>query len=329
MPYDSIIDRDGAGALIPEDVAAEILGNVAQQSAVMQLGRKLPNMSRKQRRLPVWNTLPTAYFVNGDRGRKQTTNVSWRNVFLNAEEIAVIVPIPDAVADDADYDIWAEARPAIETAIGKAFDAAVLYGTNAPATWPSSLMVGAAAAGHVVTIGDVGDLYDDLLGEGGTLSKIEEDGFMATGHIAALSMRAKMRGLREKVLDGAGDLVPTGQPVFFTGQQNGKSTYTLDGETLIFPKNGAVNPAKSLLISGEWEQLVWAIRQDVTYKVLTEAVITDDEGAIIYNLAQDDMSALRVVFRAGWALPNPENWVNATDGTRYPFAALAPVGAGY
>lgn len=36
------------------------------------------------------------------------------------------------------------------------------------------------------------------------------------------------------------------------------------------------------------------------------------------------MVALRVVFRAGWALPNPVNRVNTNEDTRYPFAVLKP-----
>ena len=92
-----LIDRTGAGALIPEDAASEIIESVSEQSVVMQLARRVPNMSRKQRRLPVLATLPTAYFVNGDTGLKTTSTVSWENVYLNAEELAVIVPIPEAV----------------------------------------------------------------------------------------------------------------------------------------------------------------------------------------------------------------------------------------
>ena len=60
------------------------------------------------------------------------------------------------------------------------------------------------------------------------------------------------------------------------------------------------------------------------YKVLSEAVIQEpSSGEILYNLAQEDMVALRVTFRMGYAIPNP---VNALDGTetRYPFAALVP-----
>lgn len=315
--YDSVTDRDGAQALMPEDVATEILGTVAEESAVMQLGRRLPNMSRAQRRLPVWASLPHAYFVNGDTGLKQTTNVSWDNVYINAEEIACIVPIPDAVLDDADYDLWEQARPAIVSAIGKVVDQAILYGINAPSDWPDPIAIGADEAGHVVTIGDVGDLYDDLLGEGGVLSYIEEDGYMATGHVSALSMRAKYRGVRDN----------EGQPIFVTARQEGRSTYALDGEPLLFPKNGAIDPRRSLLISGEWDQLVWSVRQDITYKILTEAVITNEANEIVYNLAQQDMTALRVVFRMGWALPNPINLVNEDPATRYPFAILQPESA--
>lgn len=325
MPnYNDVIDRDDAGALIPEDVAAEILGTIAEDSVVMNLGRRLPNMSRKQRRLPVWTQLPQAYFVNGDTGLKQTTKAAWDNVFIEAEEIACYVVIPDAVSDDADYDILTEVKPGIISAIGKTFDQAVLYGINAPASWPDPLSIGIEEAGHRVTLGDVGDLYDDIMGEGGVLSLIEEDGYFPNGHVAALRMRAKLRGLREKDINGDA----SGLPIFTSAKMaDGPTTYALDGEPLMFPRNGAMDPSRSLLISGDWSQLVWSIRQDLTYKVITEGVITDANNNIVINLPQQDSSALRVVFRVGWALPNPINLVNEDEGTRYPFASLEPVSA--
>jgi HK97 family phage major capsid protein len=318
MPTDSIIDRTDAGALIPEDAAQEILGTMPEQSAVMRVARQLPQMSRKQRRLPVWASLPTAYFVNGDTGLKQTTEMSWRNVYVNAEELAVIVPIPDTVADDIDYDIWDQARPYIAEAVGLAFDQAVLYGINAPDLWPECVVEQCDATGHTIALGDNGDLYDDLLGEGGVLSLVEEDGFMPNGHIASLSMKSKFRGLRDT----------EGQPIFkATGEQGTAFPYTLDGEGLIFPRNGSIDPSRSLLISGDWSQLVYAIRQDITWKILDQAVIQDSDGAIVYNLAQQDMTALRLVFRVGWALPNPINRVNEDIDTRLPFAYLEPQNA--
>jgi len=318
MPYDSVIDRTDAGALIPTEVANEIIKAVPQSSAVMRMAKRLPNMSRYQRNIPVMSALASAYFINpgadhSDTGLKQTTEVTWENVYLYAEEIAAIVPIPEAVLDDSDYDIWGEVKPSLIEAFGQVFDAAVLYGTNAPAPWPDDLLTRCTAAGHVVQLGAVGDLYDDLLSEGGTISKIEEDGFMATGHIAHLTLRAKLRGLRDD----------TQQPLFKTSLQS-PTQYELDGVPLEFPMNGSVNPASSLLISGQWNQLVYAIRQDMTFKILTEAVIQDAAGAIKYNLAQQDMVALRAVMRLGWALPNPINRINAAAATRCAFSILAP-----
>ena len=115
MPTNNSIDRDGAEALIPEDVAREIVQSAPEQSAILQLARRLPNMTRAQQRMPVLSVLPQAYFVTGDTGLKQTTKQAWANKYLNAEEIAVISPIPEAVLDDSDYDIWAEVRPRIIT----------------------------------------------------------------------------------------------------------------------------------------------------------------------------------------------------------------------
>lgn len=311
--YNNKIDRSGAEALIPEEASREIIQGVPEYSAIMQLATKAPNMSRKQRRVPVLSTLPTAYFVDGDTGLKQTTDQAWGNKYFNAEELAVIVPIPEAVLDDADYDIWAEIKPRIMEAFGVAFDAAVMFGTNAPASWPTNLLAGATAAGNAVALGTGEDLYDDLLGEGGVISAVEEDGFMATGHVAAMGMRGKYRGLRDQ----------QGQPLFKNGMQPGTS-YELDGAPIVFPKNGAFDATKALQFSGDFKQILYAMRQDITYKILDQAVIQDNTGKIIYNLAQQDMVALRAVMRLAWQVPNPINRLSPVESERYPVAVLTP-----
>lgn len=330
MPYNSVISRSDAAALIPEEVSAEILKHVPEQSSVLQLARRLPNMSRAQRRMPVMSALASAYFVNGETGLKQTTEVSWENKYIDAEELAAIVPIPEAVLDDASYDIWGEVRPSIEEALGQVIDTAVEFGTNIPSTWTTNLgtaglLAGAVAASQTVdlsTIESTGDLYDAIMGTSGVIAKVEEDGFWVNGHIAALSMRAKLRGLREKVYNGS-SLSALGQPIFQASMQQA-GQYVLDGQPIKFPRNGSMDASSALMFSGDWQQLVYAMRQDITYKILSEAVIQDAGGNIIYNLAQQDMVALRVVMRLGFALPNPINRVNTSAVTRYPFAVLIP-----
>ena len=320
MGYSNVISRSDAAALIPEDVSSEIIKNVPQQSAVMRLARRLPNMARAQKRLPVMSALASAYFVNGDTGLKQTSEVNWANKYIDAEEMAVIVPIPEAVLDDTGYDIWGEVRPQAEEALGVLFDQAVLYGTNIPATWTTNL--GAAglvavmnAASQVISLANYPDLYAALLGEtdagvAGLLGQIEADGFMATGHLAHPTFRGKLRNCR----------ATTGELIFQPSMQN-RGQYTLDGAPIEFPLNGAIS-ATYLDIVGDWSQLIYAMRQDITYKVLDQAVIQDAAGNIIYNLAQQDMVALRIVMRIGVSLPNPISRVNQTAATRCAFAAL-------
>jgi HK97 family phage major capsid protein len=327
----TMIQRTDAEALIPEEMSAEIFQHLPEGSAIMKLGRRLPNMATNVRRLPVMSALPLAYFAEeavqypatGYDNLKSLTNAEWEKKYITAEEIAVILPIPEAVLDDAAYDIWGELRPHLVEAFGNVFDAAVLYGTNAPATWPDGIVPDAVAAGNSLAVGDVGDLWDDIMGvDGDTLgliAHVESDGYFPNGYIGAVTARGMLRGLRSEDGDG----VP-----LFRQQMIGagpETSYSLDGQQIYFPLNGAVDAAESLLICGDWTKLVWSLRQDITYKVLDQSVIQDpDTGSIIYNLAQQDMVALRAVLRIGWQVPNPINRTNTDADTRYPFSVLTP-----
>lgn len=100
--------------------------------------------------------------------------------------------------------------------------------------------------------------------------------------------------------------------------------YSLDGAPITFPENGAFYANIAQLVVGDFSQAVYAIRQDITVKILDQGVIQDPESKeIIYNLAQQDMTALRIVFRMGWALPNPATRLNE-DRTGCAFAYLEP-----
>lgn len=320
MPYNSQITRTDASPLIPQEVSNEIIKNVTASGSLLRLARRLPNMSVNQKRMPVMNAIAYAYFVSGDTSLKQTTELDWANKYIDAEELAVIVPIPEAVLDDSQYDIWAEVRPELEMAFNVAIMQAVLYGTNIPATWTTNLgsagiVAGANSASQQISAAAYTDLYEAILGEtaGGTsglLGLLEADGFMATAHLAHTTMRRKLRNVRDA----------DGNPIFLPSMQV-RGQYDLDGAPCEFPLDGSLSPTY-WLISGQWNQLVYSIRQDITWKILDQAVIQDGAGTIIYNLAQQDMVALRAVMRLGFALPNPINRMNTTAATRYPFATL-------
>ena len=317
----NIIDRNALSGLIPEPVTREIMQGAIAESAVLRMGRRLANMSSKTQTINVLDALPSAYFVNGeatDAGAgdafKQTTKMAWDKKKLYAEEIAVIVPIPEAALDDADYDIWGEVRPRLTEAFGKVIDAAILFGTNKPSTWRNGVVPSAIAAGNGVPMGT--DVFSDIMGEGGLISKVELDGFNPNGVMSAIQMRGKLRGLKDT----------TGQPIFKSDMQ-GATRYGLDGMDMYFPMNGAFDPNQAQMIVGDWSQLVYAIRQDMTFKIFTEGVIQDPSTkAITYNLMQNDMVALRAVMRLGWEIANPINAYNADIANPFPFSVYGKAG---
>ena len=149
----NIISRSNAEALIPAEYSNEIIKSVSRESAALSLMKRLPNMTRKQRNIPVLQSLPVAGFVNGDNGLKAVSNVEWGNKVITAEEIAVIIPIPEAVLEYADYDIWAEIKPLIVAEFGRVIDGAVFFGTDKPTSWPAGIVSGAVAASKTVALG--------------------------------------------------------------------------------------------------------------------------------------------------------------------------------
>lgn len=308
MPYNSLISRSDVAALVPEQTASEMLTSLSEQSAVLALGNRIP-LARNAVRFPVLSALPTAYFVSGDTGLKQTTEAAWANKYLYVEEIATIVPIPEAVLDDSDFDVWAALRPLMETAIARVLDAAIIFGTNAPTTWATegNLVGKAVAASNVVARGTnaaaAGGLHGDL---SDTVATLEADGFVPDGAIGNITVKSRLRNVRATTGETLAliDDIPT---VMYPGSLAG-----------LWPSGASV----AEVLMGDFSKLVIGIRQDFTYKLITEGVITDNTGAIIYNLPQQDMVALRLVFRAGYAVANPINFQQGTEASRSPFAVL-------
>lgn len=308
----NIITRQDAEALIPVESSKEIITAVSESSAALKLMRKLPNMTSKQRKIPILSSLPVAGFVDGDNGLKSVSAAAWKNKYITAEEIAVIIPIPEAVLDDAEYDIWAEIKPSIIEAFDQVIDGAIFFSKDKPASWEEGIVVKAKSIGKTIAKGTGDDIAEDI---NLMMGMVEADGFDVTGFAGDISNKASLRGLRDK-----------NNGLLFQPSLTANTPATLYAQPITYVKNNAWDKETALLLGGDFSQAVYAIRQDMTYKVLDQAVITDGEGNIIYNLAQQDMVALRCVMRLGWQLPNPVTRLNGNDDTRYPFAVLTPEG---
>jgi HK97 family phage major capsid protein len=305
--YTDAIARDASNdPLVPTPVAAEIISEMPKASAVMSLARRV-TMSSKTSRQPVLSVLPSAYFVTGDTGLKQTTKADWENVTLVAEELAVIVPIPEAYLDDAQVPVWDSVRPSIVEAFGAKIDAATIFGLDKPATWGTDVVTSASNAGNIVAEGTGDDLAADIA----MLAQvIAEDGFTVNGFAATPGFSWRLIGMR--TADGVPIYAPPAG-----GQPSG-----LFGRPFPEVENGSWDPEMATVIAGDWRKAILGVRQDITFKIFTEGVISDDEGTIIVNLMQQDSVALRAVMRVGWALANPATRLNTDAATRSPFGIM-------
>lgn len=308
--YDAIVSRTDVASRIPEDVSDAMLTSLAATSYALEKFIRVP-VAQSQTRFPILSALPQAYWVNGETGLKQTSEVAWGNKYLNIEELAVIVPIPEAVLDDTSFDVWGEIRPLMEGAIARAFDQTVFFGTNAPASFPTNVAAAAIAAnnfvargGNAAAAGGLAQDFSDLY------AKTEAQGF----DVDSLALHTKYKGLLRSVRDTTGRSL--------NDQVNSSSVH---GVAPAYPMRKLFPASATGAVEGiafDGTEFVAGVRKDFTYKILDQAVIQDNTGAIIYNLAQQDMVAMRLVFRAGWQCSNKINYDEPTEANRYPASVI-------
>lgn len=308
--YTDVITRSDVDARIPEDVSDAMLTSLEAQSVALNTFQRIP-VAGAQTRFPILSSLPMAQWVAGETGLKQTSDVGWANKYLNIEELAVIVPIPESTLDDASFDVWGSIKPLIEASMARKFDEAVFFGTDAPATFPTSIAASAIAVSNSIKRGtnaqNAGGLQKDF---SQLFGKMESDGFRARAGTFDIGVAGALREIYDTT--GANQSVQVSPNNIF----GITPSFQMDG---LWP-TPADNSVEGIVFDPN--EFVVGVRQDITYKVLDQAVIQDASGAIVFNLAQQDMVALRVVFRGGWQAKNTINFQEPVEGQRYPAAVL-------
>lgn len=312
--YNAAIARTGTlgtntDPLVPEPMIASVIQEATKSSATLSLARRV-TMAAGTTRQPVLSVLPTAYWVSGDTGLKQTTAAEWDNVDLVAEEIATIVPVPEAYIADSGIPIWAEVQPLLGQAIGTLIDQACLFGTGAPTTFGDSVFETADGVGNTVQAGTGDDLAADVAAIGQLLA---EQGYGVNGFASKPGFQWQLAGLR------SADGIPIYQANLQGGQGGG-----LFGFPLNEVANGAWDSTNASLIAGDWQKAIVGVRQDISFKVFDQGVVSDGAGNVVLNLMQQDSVALRVTMRLGFSVANPVTAVESSALERAPFAVLTP-----
>lgn len=336
-----------AWPLIPEEVSKEIQGGVVEDSAVLTMLTRMPNMSSRTQRMPVLATLGNAEFTGnttsddlvvgadqqiddarmlaltgnpfgvGDPGEvpnelmpglKNTLQMAWENVYIVAEPIAIMLPVPDDVLDDSEYPIWDAIRPRVIEAFGRRIDEAGIWGIRRPITWPSGIVPTAINRGQVVQSGTGADLGIDISNLMGIL---ETQGYEPSGFMGATALKAQLRNLR----DG------NNFPIFANGNLQQNVPDSIFGLPIEYTKNASFQANIASMICGAMGEAKYAIRSDMSWYIAKEGIISDENGKVILNALQQDCKIMRVVMRLGWAVPNPIHALRPDRGG-YPFSVM-------
>lgn len=298
---------DGAD-LVPAPVASEIIKQVEETSAAMRLFKRV-NMSSKTLKTPVQSVLPSAYWVS-EGGTKQTTEVNWTSQTITAEELAVIVPVADNLLADSAFDVWAEVQSSLAAAFARKIDLAVLFGTDAPASFADSIVEGAIAASNYVNKGTndaaAGGVAQDVLD---AMALVYADGYRVNGFAAADLFNFSLLSARDA----------NGNPLLGSNA----SVDTLYGRQVAYVGGSLFGnaPGDTLLIAGDFEKAVIGLRQDISYYLSKDATV----GGV--SMFETDQTAIRATMRIGFTVFTPVN--RSSESSKYPFAVLrnAPSGS--
>jgi hypothetical protein len=314
--FDELLSRaDSGGAELPETLAVDLIAETVRNSVLLSLARSVP-CTTHDNRIPVLTDLPSAYWVVGDAGLKQTTQAKFASQTLIAEEIAAIAPIPESIIADSKYDIWAAVKPLLARACAKKLDDAGLWGLDPPVdgdgnvTWPMSVAETAMAAG-AKTAYDA-DPVDGVLDAARIVS---EQGYDATGAAVCNGWQFRASAARSTAVVANPAQGP--YPLMIAGL--GLRTRPLSWK-----------PRMADAIVACWDNVLVGMRQDITLKLFDSGVISDDTGKVILNLMQQDTVACRVTMRVGFRVVAPPTDVafgDVKNGLASPAAltALSPV----
>lgn len=299
------ISRAELSTLI-EDAYSHVLLDSAQTTSAVLSAFTTVDMGTKTSHLPVLATLPEASWVS-ETDAKPTAQVTWADKTLVAEELAVIIPVHENVVDDATVDVISQLSIQGGAAIGRALDAAVIFGTNKPVSWTSDdLLTSATDASQTFTVGaDEDDLAGSIFQAAGA---VDEAGWDPDRLLVPRGIRYRLANLRSD--DNA--------PIFLPSLSAAGGQDDVAGLTPAYVSGRVWDRDEAEAIVVDSSRVIIGVRQDISVKFLDQATV----GSI--NLAERDMVALR--FKARYAYVLGEN-VNSEGTGVSPVAAVLPGGS--
>lgn len=279
---------DAAGGYLVSDTYGETLQNtIRRESAVLALSR-VDRVPGKRQRYAVYAGRPTAAFV-AEGAAKPVTGAELAEVVVNVKKIATIVLYSEEILEDAREDPSVLVSADVEAAFQDLIDAHALgyaAGTAITGQFDSEL----TNTTQTDELGTGADAF--AVAVSAALERIEANGGMPSGVVAASDVRAHLRDQRR-----AGDQVAV--PVYTEGFN--REPDTLYGLPIRYTSNLDGFPAgagKIAALVGDFTHAVFAMRKDITVKRSDQATV--DVSGTLHNLWQQNKTALLWEMRIGF-----------------------------
>lgn len=270
MPTAIDINRGTSNVALPQEVSAEIWAKVLDESAFMQLARKIaipgPGVT-----VQTITGEPVADWVDETAAKPVSTHTFGKKV-IKPYKLAVIEPFSNEFKRDKAA-LYAECISRLPKALGKKFDATIM-GTTAPGTGFDVL---GSATAISLTPAAGSTVYDQFIAADAAIAAA--DGIMSG---IALAPQGKSKVLA--AVDGQG------HPLFTPGVDS-KSVSPILGAPVVVNKGVYVSGSPAVLgIAGDFEDAVWGSVEGIQMAISDQATLVN--GGEVINLWQQNMAAV-------------------------------------
>lgn len=266
---------------LPSEMSAEIIQKLQEDSAVMQLARRieLPGLGAT---IPVITSDPEAAWAT-ETAEKNVSRPGLSAKVMGAYTLAVIVPFSNQFRNNVP-ELYKAIVERLPRALAQKFDSTVFGGTNVPGSNFDTLASATAQA-----IGS--DAYAALVAADGDIA--DHDGIL-DGFVIS----PKMKGVLLGATDG------NDRPLFINSVAEGAVPMILGAKTVQSKaayKAGTTGenatPAQ-LGFAGDWTQAVYGVNGGINLSIADQATLTDGDTTI--NLWQRNMFAVRAEIEVGF-----------------------------
>lgn len=299
------INRGTSNVLLPAEVSAEIWGKVLEESAFMQLARRI-NMPGPGIDIQTITGEPAADWVS-ETAAKPVGVHTFNKKSIRPYKLAVIEPFSDEFRRDKAA-LYAECVRRLPFALAKKFDQTIM-GTSAPGS-------GFDVLGNCTKVslnpGAGETVYGQFITVDGTIAAA--DGIM---NGIALAPQGKSKVLA--AVDGQG------RPLFTPGV--GSNTVgDILGANVVVKKGvyvaGTADAAAIVGVAGDWDDALFGTVEGIKMAISDQATLTLADSSTV-SLFQNNMFAVRFEIEVAFAVKNTAEFVLLTGDT----AATTTAGA--